>query len=275
MSTLPFATEFLVAVVFAGLFGGLISGLLGVGGGIVIVPVLYHILSVLEVEQSIRMQVAVATSLATIVFTSLASLRSHRKRDAIDVDLLRSWSLPIFFGVVAGSLLGGSVNGLLLTGVFGTVAVAVAIRMIMRTESSKTTNGFPNRATKVISGLAVGFLSALMGIGGGTLSVPLLTTFGYDIRRAVGTASAIGFVISIPGTLGYVATGWRVPGLPPYSIGFVNWAAALSLIPLTMAMAPVGAKLAHSIPRRALQICFAVFLLATAVKMFQDLYRAF
>ena len=275
LANLPFSVEFLFAFVFAGVVGGLVSGLLGVGGGIVIVPVLYQVLSALDVDESLRMQVSVATSLTTIVFTSFASLRSHRKRGAIDTGLLKRWSVPVFVGVVCGSLLGGSVDGRLLTGVFGTVAAVVAVQMIFRKEATSTTNGFPNRVIEAISGLVIGFVSALMGIGGGTLSVPILTSFGYDIRRAVGTASAIGFVIAIPGTAGYVYTGWNVAGLPPHSIGYVNWLAVLALIPLTVAMAPVGARLAHSIPRRALQICFAVFLLATAIKMFHDLFKAF
>lgn len=261
---------FLLAIVAAGIFGGLVSGLLGVGGGIVLVPVLYHILSVLDVDVSIRMQIAVATSLTTIVFTSFSSLRSHRKRNAIDADLLKAWVVPVFVGVVCGSLLGGTVDGRVLSGVFAVMALIIGARMLFARVPEGDGSGFRSRIAKFVSGLSVGFVSALMGIGGGTLSVPILTTVGYDIRRAVGTASAIGFVIAIPGAATYIATGWGTAGLPPYSVGYVNWLAVAAIVPLTISMAPVGAWMAHSIPRRALQACFGVFLLATALSMGWD-----
>ncbi|WAJ28204.1 sulfite exporter TauE/SafE family protein [Antarcticirhabdus aurantiaca] len=262
------------SMVFAGIVGGLIAGLLGVGGGIVIVPVLYQVLAGFGVEEGLRMKVAVATSLATIIATSSVSVMSHHRRGAIDLSLLKSWSLPIFIGVIAGTAFGGTVDGRVLTGVFATVALLVAINMLLRREGVAVADGFPNRFAKISSGFFVGGVSAMMGIGGGTLSVPILTTYGFDIRRAVGTAAAIGFVIAIPGTLGYIVTGLGAEGRPPFSLGYFNAAAALALVPLTMLMAPVGARLAHSIPRRALQFCFAGFLLLTSARMFYDLYQS-
>lgn len=260
------------AIGFAGLLGGLLAGLLGVGGGIVIVPVLYHVFSAVGVAEPLRMKVAVATSLATIIATSSVSIRSHYRRGAVDDRLLRMWWAPILVGVVCGTLVGGFVKGQVLSLVFASVALVVAVRMVVSSNAAKLYDGFPNRTVKWLTGTVVGLISAMMGIGGGTLSVPILSAFGYDIRRAVGTASAIGFLIAIPGTLGYVATGWNAPDLPPFSLGYLNWAGALVLVPLTMAMAPVGARLAHSIPRRALQICFAVFLAASSLRMFYDLF---
>ncbi|MBH0238753.1 sulfite exporter TauE/SafE family protein [Methylobrevis sp. L22] len=259
------------AMVFAGILGGLLAGLLGVGGGIVIVPVLYHVLAGFGVDETLRMKVAVATSLATIIATSAVSVRSHHRRGAIDFALLKTWGIPIFIGVVIGSLVGGSVDGRVLTLVFAVVALFVAANMLLRKEGSKLYDGFPNRIVAAISGLFVGVISAMMGIGGGTLSVPILSTFGFDIRRAVGTAAAIGFIIAIPGTIGYILTGLGVPGRPPFSLGYLNFAAAAALVPLTMATAPLGAKLAHTMPRRALQLCFAVFLGLTSLRMFMDL----
>lgn len=259
------------AMVFAGILGGLLAGLLGVGGGIVIVPVLYHVLAGFGVDETLRMKVAVATSLATIIATSAVSVRSHHRRGAIDFALLKTWGIPIFIGVVIGSLIGGSVDGRVLTLVFAVVALFVAANMLLRKEGAKISDGFPNRIVAAISGLFVGVISAMMGIGGGTLSVPILSAFGFDIRRAVGTAAAIGFIIAIPGTIGYVLTGLGVPGRPPFSLGYLNLAAAAALVPLTMATAPLGAKLAHTMPRRALQLCFAVFLGLTSLRMFMDL----
>ncbi|MCO5144767.1 MAG: sulfite exporter TauE/SafE family protein [Aquamicrobium sp.] len=259
------------AVGFAGTVGGLLAGLLGVGGGIVIVPVLYHIFSAVDVAEPIRMKVAVATSLATIIATSSVSIRSHYRRGAVDDALLRMWWLPILVGVVCGTIIGGYVNGRVLSLVFAVVALLVAVRMMLSGKATAFYDGFPNAFAKWLTGILVGLISALMGIGGGTLSVPILSAFGFDIRRAVGTAAAIGFIIAIPGTLGYIISGWNAPDLPPFSLGYLNWAGALVLVPLTMAMAPLGARLAHSIPRRALQVCFAVFLAASSLRMFYDL----
>ncbi|TKT69200.1 sulfite exporter TauE/SafE family protein [Aquamicrobium sp. LC103] len=263
---------FLAGIVAAGVTGGLLAGLLGVGGGIVIVPVLYHILASFGVDEGLRMKIAVATSLSTIIATSAMSIRSHRKRDAIDVSLLKSWGVPIFVGVVTGTIFGGYADGRILTAVFATVALAVSLQMAFKKDGAKLRDGFPSRIIKAVLGFFVGSISALMGIGGGTLSVPILTAYGFDIRRAVGTAAAIGFIIAIPGTIGYVLSGLGEPDLPPFSIGYLNVAGALALVPLTMAFAPLGARLAHSIPRRALQLCFAFFLAITAVRMFYDLY---
>lgn len=265
---------FFAGIVGAGIVGGLLAGLLGVGGGIIIVPVLYNLLASLGVGEGVRMKVAVATSLSTIIATSAISVSSHYKRGAIDVPLLRSWGAPIFAGVVLGTIFGGYADGRILTGVFATVALAVSARMFLHDEGTKVSDGFPNAVVKGVSGLFVGSISALMGIGGGTLSVPILTAYGFDIRRAVGTASAIGFIIAIPGTIGYVLSGIGVSDLPPFSVGYLNVAAALALVPLTTAFAPTGARLAHSIPRRRLQLCFAIFLGITAARMFYDLYQS-
>lgn len=262
----------LAMLAVAGIAGGLLAGLLGIGGGIVIVPVLYHVFSAAEVDEAIRLKVAVATSLATIIATSIVSVRSHRKHESVDDSLLRQWWLPILFGVVCGTAIGGAVNGKVLALVFGTVALIVSVRMILSREVKRPYDGFPNDLTKWATGISVGLLSALMGIGGGTLSVPILSTFGFDIRRAVGTAAAIGLIIAVPATLGYILNGWNVANLPPFSLGYMNWAGALILVPLTMAAAPLGAKLAHSIPRKALQICFGVFLGVSALRILYDIF---
>mgnify|MGYP000471762188 FL=1 len=218
------------------------------------------------------MKVAVATSLATIIVTSFVSARSHHKKGAIDLDLLRQWSVPIVIGVVIGTAVAGYVNGRVLTLVFAVVALLVAANMLLRKEGAGLFDGFPNATVRSGAALAVGTLSTMMGIGGGTLSVPILTTFGFDIRRAVATSATIGLIIAIPGTVGYMVTGYDVAHLPPYSIGYVNVAGALVLLPMTIAMAPVGARLAHSIPRYALRLVFAFFLAATSAKMFFDLF---
>jgi len=265
----------LAIAVTAGVAGGILAGLLGVGGGIVIVPALYLALSTAGMDPAITMQVAVGTSLATIVFTSLSSGYGHFKRGAIDMDLLKLWAPSLLVGVVVGALLGGYVSGLILVGVFAAVAALVAIDMIFRkTKDDPTPRGFAKPVWAVL-GMITGALSAMMGIGGGTIGVPLLNFLGYDIRRAVGTSAAIGFIIGLPGAVVYALTGLGAEGLPPFSLGYVNLAAAAIIIPLTSSFAHVGVKLAHSIPRRALRFAFGIFLMITSFRMMFDLYKAF
>ena len=265
----------LIAIaVTAGVAGGILAGLLGVGGGIVIVPALYFALSTVGMDAAITMQVAVGTSLATIVFTSLSSGYGHFKRGAIDMDLLKLWAPSLLVGVVLGALLGGYVSGLILVGVFGVVAALVAIDMIFRkTKDDPTPRGFPKSVWAAL-GVVTGALSAMMGIGGGTIGVPLLNFLGYDIRRAVGTSAAIGFIIGLPGAIVYALTGLGAEGLPPFSLGYVNLAAAAIIIPLTATFAHVGVKLVHSIPRRALRFAFGIFLMITSLRMLYDLFKA-
>ena len=226
-------------------------------------------------DPAITMQVAVGTSLATIVFTSLSSGYGHFKRGAIDMDLLKLWAPSLLIGVVIGALLGGYVSGLILVGVFATVAALVALDMIFRkTKDDPTPRGFAKPIWAIL-GVVTGGLSAMMGIGGGTIGVPLLNFLGYDIRRAVGTSAAIGFIIGLPGAVVYALTGLGAEGLPPFSLGYVNLAAAAIIIPLTSSFAHVGVKLAHSIPRRALRFAFGIFLMVTSLRMFIDLFEAF
>ena len=173
--------------------------------------------------------------------------------------------------MVIGTFLAGIVDGRVMTWIFAVTALVVAANMVFRANGTKIFDAFPNAAVKAGLGVVVGLISAMMGIGGGTLSVPILTIFGTDIRRAVGTASAIGFIIAIPGTIGYIISGWGTPGLPPFSLGFVNLAAFVTIVPLSMLTAPYGAKAAHSIPRRYLAYGFGAFLTITAIKMFYTL----
>lgn len=262
----------ILIAVGAGIAGGILAGLLGVGGGIVIVPALYLALSTVGMDPAITMQVAVSTSLATIVFTSLSSGYGHFKRGAIDLDLLRLWAPSLLVGVIIGALLGGYVSGLILVAVFAVVAALVAIDMIFRkTTDDLAVRSFPKQVWAAL-GVVTGALSAMMGIGGGTIGVPLLNFLGYDIRRAVGTSAAIGFIIGLPGAIVYAISGLGVEGLPPFSVGYVNLAAAAIIIPLTSSFAHVGVRLAHSIPRRALRFAFGIFLMITSLRMLYDLF---
>ncbi|MCG7624194.1 sulfite exporter TauE/SafE family protein [Epibacterium sp. Ofav1-8] len=255
----------------AGVAGGILAGLLGVGGGIVIVPALYFALSLTGMDPALTMQVAVGTSLATIVFTSLSSGYGHYKKGAIDTALLKLWAPSILTGVLIGGILGGVVSGNVLLAVFATVAMAVAFDMILRKPAEATAPRSFSKPVWAALGVFAGAVSAMMGIGGGTVCVPTLSFLGYDIRKAVGTSAAIGFIIGLPGALIYMATGFAAEGLPPMSLGYVNLMLAAVIIPLSTTFARLGVKLAHSIPRRALKLCFGVFLMLTALRMFADL----
>lgn len=258
-------------LVATGAAAGVLAGLLGVGGGIVIVPVLFQLLDALGVSPAVSMHVAVATSLATIIPTSISSARSHHKRGAIDTQLLKFWAPFVFVGAGAGGVLSRFLAGDVLTAIFGVVALVVSINMA---SAKKLVLAESLPQSRLGNGAMAGFIgvfSALMGIGGGTLSVPTLTLFSYPVHRAVGTASAFGLVIAIPATLGFIWSGWGAPDRPPYSLGYVNLIAAVLIFSASVLTAPVGARIAHSINPRSLKLAFAVFLAIVAVRM---LYRA-
>ncbi|KZL05401.1 Sulfite exporter TauE/SafE [Pseudovibrio axinellae] len=258
--------------VAAGVLGGILAGLLGVGGGIVIVPALYIALTqVAGIGAGLAMQIAVATSLLTIVFTSLSSSWGHYKRGVIDIELLKLWAPAILIGVILGSLLGSYVSGYVLIAIFAIVAAVVSIEMIAR--KAKETNEPRNFAKPVWAALGVfaGTVSAMMGIGGGTVCVPILNFLGYDIRRAVGSSAAIGFIIGFPSAIIYALSGLGQEGLPPFSLGYVNLLAAGIIIPMSTSFARVGVKIAHSIPRNRLRNVFGIFLAVTSVRMLADL----
>lgn len=263
----------LLAVAAAsGVVGGVLAGLLGVGGGIVIVPALYFALSFSGMDPALTMQVAVGTSLATIVFTSLSSSWGHYQKGAIDMGLLKLWAPAILVGVAIGGILGGVVSGYVLMAVFATVALAVAVDMVLRKPKTEVAPRTFSKPVWVGLGVFAGGVSAMMGIGGGTVCVPTLSFLGYDIRKAVGTSAAIGFVIGLPGALIYMATGFGSDGLPPFSLGYVNLLLAAVIIPLSTTFARVGVKIAHAIPPRALKLCFGLFLAITSLRMFTDLF---
>lgn len=262
---------YVLSLLATGAFSGFLAGLLGVGGGIVVVPVLFHVFDAFNVDPSIRMQVAVGTSLATIIPTSIVSARSHWRKGSMDKSLLRSLAPMTFVGVIIGTLLASIVSGKALTAVFATVALIVSIKMAMGPNAFVIGKQLPGRAGVGIIGTIIGTVSAMMGIGGGTLTVPMLSLFSYPIHTAVGTAAALGLVISIPGAIGFALTGHGQALLPPFSIGYVNWVGFLTIVPTSIFTAPWGAKAAHAISRAWLSRAFAFFLLITSLKLFAGL----
>ena len=250
-----------------GCIAGVLAGLLGVGGGIIVVPVLFTMLGFLDIDMGVRMHVAVGTSLASIVLTSLVSARAHHKRGAVDVPLLKSWGIWIFSGSIAGVLIASAITGGALTAVFGVVALAVALYMALTPPDFRLRDSLPSGIAGQASGFGIGGLSAMMGIGGGTLCVPYFNAFGFPVHRAVGTAAAIGLIIATPAAIGYIVTGWGIPALPQASVGHVNLLGLALIAPFTTLTAPLGVKLAHYLSPKILKRAFAFFLFVTALKM--------
>lgn len=260
-----------LAMAATGLVSGTLAGLLGVGGGIVIVPVLFNIFPLLDIPEAVQMKLAVGTSLATIIPTSIQSARKHHARGAMDVPLLKAMIPSITVGVLVGTLLAIWVRGTTLTAVFATIAVLVALNMGLTGVDSRLRESFPTGLLRQAIGTFIGAVSAMMGIGGGTVGVPLMNMFGTPIRSAVATASAFGIVISIPATLGFIWAGWGNPLLPPLSLGYVNLIGFALIVPSSMLATPWGVHLAHTIPPLMLKRAFALFLGITAVRMFYSL----
>jgi len=259
-------------MLLTGAVGGVIAGMLGVGGGIVIVPVLDLVLAAMDVDSSVRMHVAVATSLATIIPTAISSSRAHNAKGAVDHDQLKRWGVAIFLGAIAGVLLASHVTGDVLSAVFGIVALLVAIKMLLPLEGRHLAEAFPNGPAGQLIPFTIGGVSSMMGIGGGTLSVPIMTLFNFPIHRAVGTAALFGLLISAPATVAFVVAGWNVEDLPPGSLGYVNLIGLAIIAPVSYFTAPWGARIAHALSKRQLGILFGLFLAVVAARM---LIRAF
>ncbi|MEC9434510.1 MAG: sulfite exporter TauE/SafE family protein [Pseudomonadota bacterium] len=256
-----------LALLGTGVVAGVLAGLLGVGGGIVIVPVLSWLLALVALPDALTQHLAVATSLATIIPTSISSARSHRKRGSVDMERLRLWAPGVILGALAGGLVAKFASGDALRLVFGVVALLVAVNMFMPRQvqaAEAPPKGAP--ANWSIAGV-IGLFSSMMGIGGGTLAVPIQSAVGIPIRTAVGTASALGLLIAVPGTLGFIWAGWNVEGLPPLSLGYVSLPAVALIVPATWVFAPQGAKLAHRVDQALLRRLFALFLAITAARM--------
>lgn len=256
-----------LSLLLTGAVAGFAAGLLGVGGGIVIVPVLFYVFSLLGIDEDVKMHIAVGTSLSTIIATSTMSVRTHHRKGAIDVAMLKRWFAATVAGVAVGSFLAAYVEGDALTAVFGTVALFVAAHMAFSRPTWRLSDHPPTGLAEQFSAFAIGTVSAMMGIGGGTLSVPFLTLFNVPIHRAVGTAAAIGLVIGVPGTIGFVLGGLGVPDRPPFSFGYVSLIGLALILPTSMLMAPYGARAAHALPVRKLKLAFAAFLFITGLRM--------
>lgn len=259
-------------MLLTGAVGGVLAGLLGIGGGIVIVPVLDTVLSFYGTDPAIRMQVAVATSLATIIPTSISSSRAHHERNAVDLALVKRWAVFVLIGSIAGAFIASRVHSDVLSMVFAIMAFLIALKLLLPLDDRRLADEVPRGPLMPIVPTLIGGISSMMGIGGGTLSVATLTLFNQPIHRAVGTAALFGLAISLPGTLGFMLAGFGDPRLPPYSFGFVNLVGFVLIAPATWLTAPLGAAMAHRLSQRQLRVFFGIFLLLVSLRM---LGRAF
>lgn len=259
--------SFIGMLLAAGIIAGIMAGLLGVGGGMVIVPVLLYMFALMDVPEEHRMHLAVGTSLSTIIVTSIMSVRAHRQRGSIEWSVVRSWSPWVFLGVIGGSLLAAVLDASGLKIIFGVIALIVASYMAFIKADYVIAKAPPKGFARAGIATIIGVLSTLIGIGGGAFTVPTLVLSSVPPRVAVGTSSAVGILIAVPGALGFILAGIGESDLPPLSIGFVNFAAFLALIPMTSLFAPVGARIAHSISPVWLKRAFAVFLLVNGTNI--------
>ncbi len=248
---------------------GFMAGLLGVGGGIIIVPALYYAFTVLDFDIATRMHLSVGTSLAIIIPTSIISTKTHMEYDAVDFKLIKSFGIFILFGVIAGTFLAVNLKTPAFVLFFSIMAFIVGLFFIFFREQLLKNPKIISDSAKNISGIIIGFISVLLGIGGGSLMVPFMRTFGYDIRRSIGTAAGVGFLIAVFGTITMITGGKIVDNInTPYSLGYVNLLGFLVFVPVTMIMARVGAKAVYKIDKNILSKIFGIFLIIVSIRSF-------
>ena len=263
LSYWPFA----LAMVGTGAVSGVFAGLLGIGGGAIIVPVLAYALQLLGFDSDVVQHVAVGTSLAVIIPTGLASARAHHRRGAVDIAILRLWAPVILASTLLGGLMAGLYSGNALRLIFGVMAFFIAANIVLPFQQRLIGHLHSSATTHRLFAALVGYVSALMGVGGGSLSVPTIAAFGATMHKAVGTGAAIGVFIAVSGTVGFIISGWKAEGLPPLSLGYVNLAALVLIGAMAALFAPLGAALAHRLDQRALKLIFAAFLVFVGANM--------
>ena len=259
----------LVVLGAAAAVAGFMAGLLGVGGGIIMVPALYYAFTVLDFDIVTRMHLSVGTSLAIIIPTSIISTKTHMEYDAVDFKMVKSFGIFILFGVVGGTFLAVNLKTPALVLFFSIFAFIVGLFFIFVREKLMENPKKISNLVKNISGIIIGFISVPLGIGGGSLMVPFMRTFGYDIRKSIGTAAAVGFLIAVSGSITMITGGKIIDNVStPFSLGYVNLLGFIVFVPVTMIMARIGAKAVYKIDKKLLSKIFGTFLIIVAVRSF-------
>src|SRR5215471_13328838 len=262
----------LAGIVASGVVTGLLAGLFGIGGGAVIVPVLFEVFRILGVPDEVRMQLCVGTSLAIIVPTNIRSYLAHRAKGAVDHHVVKLWVMPALAGVVIGSIVAAFAPSAVFRLAFVVMAAVIAFKLLFGRDSWRVADEFPAQPAMSVFGLLVGLSSSLMGVSGGSVSNMIQTLYGRTIHQAVATSAGLGVPLSIAGTLGYILAGLpHQAQLPPLSIGFISMIGVIVMAPVSSLTAPYGARLAHALPRRKLEIGFAVFLIVVCVRFLWSL----
>ncbi len=259
----------LVVLGAAAAVAGFMAGLLGVGGGIIMVPALYYAFTVLDFDIVTRMHLSVGTSLAIIIPTSIISTKTHMEYDAVDFKMVKSFGIFILFGVVGGTFLAVNLKTPALVLFFSIFAFIVGLFFIFVREKLMENPKKISNFVKNISGIIIGFISVPLGIGGGSLMVPFMRTFGYDIRKSIGTAAAVGFLIAVSGSITMITGGKIIDNVStPFSLGYINLLGFIVFVPVTMIMARIGAKAVYKINKKLLSKIFGTFLIIVAVRSF-------
>lgn len=257
----------------AGMFAGVCAGLFGVGGGLIIVPVLMAIFSAHGYSPDVITHLAVGTSLATIIVTSISSMQSHHKRGGVRWDVWKNMSVGLVIGSVIGAWVADLLKGEILTALIASMAIIMGVKMLTSKKSDVTaTHSLPTAGVQMGVGGLIGSASAIFGIGGGSFTVPFLSRFGLDMKQAVGTSSACGLPIAVAGALGFMFFGRDVTGLPPDAVGFVHITAFICISVMSFIFAKVGAKLAHQLPANTLKRMFGGLLVIVGSKMMWGIF---
>jgi uncharacterized protein len=249
---------------------GFVAGLFGIGGGLITVPFLYYIFGKLGIDQAYIMHLAVGTSFAIIIPTSIVSVLTHHKFKAVDFDIVKSYGIFVVLGVIVGTIFAASLKTRSLILFFSIIILFLGIYLLLLKEKEKNIIINIKLHLKIILGLIVGFISAPMGIGGAVMNVPILKFFGYSINKAIGSAAAVGFLIALFGALGFLISGSYLKTNLPLSIGFLNIPAFLIFIPITTFMARIGARTVHKIDKNKISKFFGIFLILIAIKFFYE-----
>lgn len=259
--------EMTTGLAIAATIAGLLAGFLGVGGGVVLVPVLLLLFSLVGVPDDISMHMAIATSLASITFTSITSIRAHKLNSAIDYKLLKRWAPAMALGSLLGGFSAKSLDPSSLKGVFSVLALMLAVNFVAKKPLTVASKLPSSGLLDLVLPGTIGVLSCLMGTGGGTISVPILNAFRYPIKKAIGTAACFGLAISIPGTVAFATAKIEVVALPPWSFGYVSALPVAVIIPFSMMTAPIGARLVNHVDTQLIKNWFAAFLFLTSIQL--------